>query len=91
MGHELRESLAAVGNNGVGIAGVIWAVQLMALRFESENYMWTDDSAVNAIDYAVLMVRRFPATVGVRTSTPAARIRSSTMPSHGPGRLGICS
>ena len=47
--------VGAVGNNGVGIAGVNWAVQLMALRFESENYLWTDDSAVNAIDYAVLM------------------------------------
>ncbi len=47
--------VGAVGNNGVGIAGVTWAVQLMALRFESENYMWTDESAVNAIDYAVLM------------------------------------
>ena len=47
--------LGAVGNNGVGIAGVNWAVQMMVLRFETANYMWTDDSAVNAIDYAVLM------------------------------------
>nr|AFI78505.1 serine proteinase precursor protein [uncultured bacterium ws156A7] len=45
--------LGAVGDNGVGIAGVTWGVQMMPLKFKYDNPTWTVDAAVGAIDYAV--------------------------------------
>jgi len=45
--------LGATGDNGVGIAGVSWSVQMMPLRFKFDNPTWTVDAAVSAIDYAV--------------------------------------
>lgn len=47
--------LGAIGDNGVGIAGVNWRVQMMPLRFKFDNPTWTVDAAVSAIDYAVDM------------------------------------
>ena len=45
--------LGATGDNGVGITGVSWNVQMMPLRFKFDNTTWTVDAAVSAIDYAV--------------------------------------
>ncbi|MFV2067055.1 MAG: tandem-95 repeat protein, partial [Pirellulales bacterium] len=45
--------LGAVGDNGVGVAGVSWRVQMMPLKFKFNNPTWTVDAAVSAIDYAV--------------------------------------
>ena len=54
-GTKVAGFLGAIGDNGVGIAGVNWAVQMMPQRFKAENGVWTVDAAVNAIDYAVDM------------------------------------
>ncbi|MEX2382364.1 MAG: S8 family serine peptidase [Opitutales bacterium] len=40
----------AVGNNGVGVTGVAWNVQLMTLRFLTNSGGFTSD-AIEAIDY----------------------------------------
>ena len=45
--------IAAVGNNGIGVAGVDWNVQLMPVQFLDSSGNGTDTAAAEAIDYAV--------------------------------------
>lgn len=45
--------IGAVGNNGVGIAGVNWSVQLMPLKFTDSSGKGSLASALTAIDYAI--------------------------------------
>ncbi len=45
--------IGARGNDGYGIAGVNWKVQLMAVKFLSDEGSGTLEDAVKAIDYAV--------------------------------------
>ena len=45
----------AVGNNGVGIAGVNWSVGLMSLRFLDQNGFGDTSDAIDAITYARTM------------------------------------
>jgi subtilisin family serine protease len=49
-------TVGAVGNNGRGVTGVCWNVQLMSLKF-LQNGGYTDD-AIAAIDYATAMKQR---------------------------------
>ncbi len=45
--------IGAVGNNGIGIAGTDWNVQLMPVQFLDSSGNGTDTAAAEAIDYAV--------------------------------------
>lgn len=52
-GTHVAGILGAVGNNGRGVAGVIWNVQIMALKFlRSDGTGYTSD-ALRALNYAV--------------------------------------
>ncbi len=44
--------LGGVGNNGVGVAGVVWQVQLMACQFIDNTGYGTTSDAITSIDYA---------------------------------------
>lgn len=47
--------IGAVGNNGIGLAGVAWKARIMALKFlTSDGYGATSD-AIECMDYAVTM------------------------------------
>ncbi len=52
-GSHLAGIIGAVGNNGVGIAGINWHVQLMPLKFTDSHGKGTTLLAVEAIDYAI--------------------------------------
>ncbi len=52
-GTHVSGSIAAVMDNGVGVAGVAPKAQIMALRFITEKGQGTTESAIKAIDYAV--------------------------------------
>ena len=52
-GTHVAGTIGAVSNNSVGIAGVAWNVQLMALKFMSASGSGSTSNAVRAIDYAV--------------------------------------
>ncbi|AMV23007.1 Thermophilic serine proteinase precursor [Gemmata sp. SH-PL17] len=52
-GTHVAGTIGAVGNNGVGVAGVNWNVQIMALKFLSANGSGYTSSAVAALNYAV--------------------------------------
>ncbi|HSY20083.1 MAG TPA: S8 family peptidase [Candidatus Acidoferrales bacterium] len=51
-GTHVAGIIGAVGNNGVGIAGICWSVQLMALKFIDTNGNGTVSDAITCIDFA---------------------------------------
>jgi hypothetical protein len=46
-------TIGAVGNNGLGVAGVNWSVQIMAVKFLDASGSGTLSDAVEAVNYAV--------------------------------------
>ena len=54
-GSHTSGTIGAVGNNGVGVVGVNWDVQIMALKFLSAGGSGSTDDAVAAVDYATKM------------------------------------
>ncbi|HEY0157297.1 MAG TPA: S8 family peptidase [Thermoanaerobaculia bacterium] len=52
-GTHVAGTIGAVGNNGVGVAGVNWDVSLMALKFIGASGSGTTADAIEAIDFAV--------------------------------------
>ena len=58
-GTHVAGIIGAVGNNGIGVAGVSWKVKLMPLKFigfnSGEGWVGTDADAISAIDYAIMM------------------------------------
>lgn len=55
-GHGTHTSgtIGAVGNNGVGVAGVNWNVQIMALKFLSAGGFGATSDAITCIDYMTM-------------------------------------
>ncbi|MFC1855996.1 S8 family serine peptidase [Thermodesulfobacteriota bacterium] len=55
-GTHCAGTIGAVGNNGIGVAGVAWNVQIMALKFMDSNGEGGNDAlAVECIYYAIAM------------------------------------
>jgi subtilisin family serine protease len=52
-GTHVAGIIGAVGNNGLGIAGVAWQVSLMTVTFLNQEGYGTLFNAIRAIDYAV--------------------------------------
>ncbi len=52
-GSHLAGIIGAVGDNGLGVAGVDWNVNLMAVRFTDAQGNGTSSKAIEAIDYAI--------------------------------------
>lgn len=52
-GTHVAGTIGAVGNNGIGVAGVNWNTQIMALKFLDEDGSGFLSNAVKAINYAV--------------------------------------
>jgi len=58
-GTHVAGTIGAVGNNGVGVAGVNWNVQIMPLKFLSALGTGFTSDAIAAIDYMTLMKTQF--------------------------------
>ncbi|MEM7537760.1 MAG: S8 family peptidase [Chloroflexota bacterium] len=54
-GTHVAGTIAATGNNGVGIVGVNWGAKIMALKFLSASGSGSLSNAIEAIDYATMM------------------------------------
>ncbi len=52
-GTHVAGIVGAVGNNGIGVTGVAWNANLMAVKFMNASGRGSLDDAVEAIDYAV--------------------------------------
>jgi subtilisin family serine protease len=57
-GTHCAGTIGAVGNNGVGIAGVNWRVSIMAIKFLAANGYGTDSDAIDSVNYATTMRQR---------------------------------
>jgi subtilisin family serine protease len=51
-GTHVAGTVGAVGNNGVGIAGINWGVKLMACKFIDRSGNYSVSDAITALDYA---------------------------------------
>lgn len=54
-GTHVSGTIAAVGNDGVGVAGVMWTASLVALKFLSDTGSGSLSDAVDAVNYANAM------------------------------------
>lgn len=54
-GTHCSGTIAAVGNNGIGVAGVNWQASLVALKFLNDSGRGSTSTAVDAISYANAM------------------------------------
>ncbi|MFZ5988129.1 MAG: S8 family serine peptidase [Bacillota bacterium] len=59
-GTHCAGTIAGVGNNGIGVAGVTWKAKLVALKFLDNNGSGYTSNAIKAVDYANKM--GFPIT-----------------------------
>jgi len=51
-GTHVSGTIGAVGNNGIGVAGVNWHVSIMALKFLNSSGIGSTSDAISAIQYA---------------------------------------
>ncbi|OQY27798.1 MAG: hypothetical protein B6244_09400 [Candidatus Cloacimonetes bacterium 4572_55] len=54
-GTHCSGTIAGVGNDGVGVAGVCWQAKIMALKFLDDGGSGDTDGAISALEYAVMM------------------------------------
>ena len=54
-GTHVAGTIAAVGNNGVGVAGVSWNAKIMALKFLDDFGFGSTSDAIDALDYLTMM------------------------------------
>lgn len=54
-GTHVSGTIAAQGNNGIGISGVSWSSEIMALKFLGASGSGTTFDAIEAIEYATMM------------------------------------
>lgn len=52
-GTHCSGTIGAVGNNGIGVAGVNWRVKIMALKFLGSSGSGSTAGAISAIQYAI--------------------------------------
>ena len=52
-GTHVAGTIGAVGNNGIGVTGINWNVQIMALKFLDNRGFGSTSDAIEALQYAV--------------------------------------
>lgn len=63
-GTHVAGTIGGIGNNGLGVAGVNWAVQMVALKFLPDAGSGTSSAAISAIDYYTNAARAHDAGPG---------------------------
>ena len=54
-GTHVAGTIAAVGNNGIGVSGVSWSAQIMPLKFLGASGSGSTFDAIQALNYATMM------------------------------------
>jgi subtilisin family serine protease len=86
-------TIAAVGNNGLGIIGVNYQARIMALRASSDGESLPDSAIVQAIQYATMMKGRGVNVVAINESFGGAgsnSVERSAMISAGSAGIIFC-
>ena len=60
-GSHVSGTIAAVGNNGKGVAGVNWKAKIISLRVGDSRGSMSEASVIAALDYIVRLLRNNPA------------------------------
>jgi subtilisin family serine protease len=88
-GTHVAGTIAAVGNNGIGITGVSWSAKIMALRFLDAWGSGTTADAISAIEYASAMgADIINNSWGNSTYTPSEPLKEAIEAS---GALVVCA
>lgn len=67
-GTHVAGTIAAVGNNAMGVIGVDYQARIMALRASSDGETLPDSAVIQAIDYATMMKGRGVNVVAINES-----------------------
>ena len=80
-GHGTHVSgiIGAVGNNGIGTAGINWQVSIMPLRFQDNYGVGDTGGAIAALNYATMMRRDYGINVVVTNNSWGGGIGVSAM------------
>src|SRR5947208_573042 len=65
-GTHCSGTIGAVGNNGVGVAGVNWTASIMACKFLDASGSGSLSNAINAIEFAIQVKAHFGGGANVR-------------------------
>ena len=57
-GTHVAGIIGAVGNNGIGVAGVAWNVKILPCKFLDENGEGSTADAITCLDYIAVFQRR---------------------------------
>jgi len=57
-GTHVSGTIAAIGNNGVGVVGVSWSARILPLKFLDAGGSGTTSAAILAVEYATMMGAR---------------------------------
>jgi len=68
-GTHVAGTIAAVGNNGSGVAGVNWNSSVMALKFLDANGSGSVANAVRALNYATMMRNTYGVNIRVTNNS----------------------
>lgn len=67
-GTHVSGTIAAVGNNGIGVIGVNYQAKIMCLRVSSDGESLPDSAVIEAIQYATMMKERGVNVVAINES-----------------------
>ena len=65
-GTHVSGTIAAIGNNGLGVAGVNWNARVMGLKFLDSSGSGASSDAINAIEFAIQVKARFGSAANIR-------------------------
>ncbi|MCE9629927.1 MAG: S8 family serine peptidase [Planctomycetia bacterium] len=95
-GTHVAGTIGAVGNNGVGVAGVNWQVSMMGLKFLGADGSGSTSGAIAAINYATRMRRDFGVNIVATNNSwggggPSTALRDAIAAGEGAGILCIAA
>ncbi len=95
-GTHVAGTIGAVGNNGIGVAGVNWQVSMMGLKFLGADGSGSTSAAIAAINYATRMRRDFGINVVATNNSwggggPSAALRDAIAAGEGVGILCVAA
>ena len=67
-GTHVAGTIGAVGNNGIGVTGVNWNAQIMAVKFLDSSGSGSNADAIRAVNYAVQWGQESRTTAGEATN-----------------------
>ena len=77
-GTHTAGTIGALGDNGVGVAGVNWSVQIMPLKFLDSGGSGSYANAVKAINYATWMSSNYTVQQGATIKGANVRLTSNS-------------